>query len=1293
MISFPAGKYNILLNDLIFRKGTDLIPVTSIIYLIGGSVDSRQHLLNIKMASSSDCSVLHIVPTKGRVMELETDPIFWLRRRVTTLTGLIHKIFEENVKFEKYLDQHPIDDALRPLLIKKILDVRREGPDGLAYFNRFFGDRDPDTSPPGIYRAIASFFSKLVRNNYQDRLAQDLAGKIIRLEEQDPGMGEERYALESDLTWLFGDYEEIKREINGYDKDDILASVKLFLKDGGKPGILNSNNIVVFDGFTHLTRIEEDILFYLFQRVGQVWWLIDYDSRVKDPLMRFKQSCSVESTYKTRHGDQPTGSPAGGYGAYRIFRPMISLIARLEKNDFTFHTEKAHDTDLPDPVADGISVYRQGKWMSNNSLKIKSFPNRENEIRAIAGEIKRIIHDEGLDPSKDLGKIRVIFPDLNDYSSLIYEIFDEYGIPFSLTKGLPLISHPISNIFRYIFEVPMNRFHRDDIFRLFSSDLICEQFRKLPCNEGILPKIKEEYLLKEDNLKGVGEVIKKSLGDKNLNVLDLRQFDRIARVCGLDNLDNIFTESQDSCLLRAREYYHEKCSNAIGETTEFRMEYYGFLIQSELLEKRLRPFRDLTNLNNSHEIEESFLDITKDLGFPENIMNMSVSMNRSNPGTEMMMSKRDMKAYSTLIDLIRASQRELRVAQELFTLKGGYELLSRFYSIFLTRLNNAFIFDERNPNVVRISQWLETRGRAFDYIFSGGLTADRFPLRDEIDFILPDSPNKMFRMLDPIDQSRHLFAHVLKNYRKYLYFSFPLYSEEKVLSPSPMLTDLLSIIDPTDQSNNENIDLEEIFKWSENPYYTSKEELLNAFIVKGQRNSSGSSKTSHLKNIILKPDLPVEEFLKRVNADRSRNASDGLHEYDGLVGASKAFKEFFCEPKKFFSPSELDILANCPMLYQFEKIFELRPRQEIGLEVSPKEMGEHIHNVLSIFYRRLRDEDKNVSDIGLSSAFRLAREVAESYFAGYPFLEKFEYFLQQKREFLEGLDQEPVSNSAHNREGVFAQLLRFETREFQNRSPGGLEYFFGRNDKIPVFMGKTKIHGYIDRFDIDKDENDLVFIYDYKSGNTPHSSMIKKGLSFQLPAYMRALKSELGFKKISASFYSLKRNSLLEGSPLKEIILDNIDGKKGLDIKGVRLIDDFVDDLMKLLANGYFHHSTDEEKCRYCDFRYACHKEVRRINYLIDSSVDPLIYSGRKNLKRWESVDGHRKELRSIFISMNKAFDLKTESARKKHFESVINYKSKIIQTRDTFPFYVEYIDEILGEIGDFERRYISSFA
>ena len=166
----------------------------SIIYLIGRSVDARQRLLARKMASREPDSALHLVPTRGRVMELEIDPRFWLTRRVDTLTRIIHQIFEENIRSEQFEAYRPIDDALQSLLVKKILEKRGTEPDGLSYFSRLLKNRNQNDFP-GIYRTISSFFSFLIRNNFQDRFVQELAGRIIRLEEKSPGWEK------SDMPW------------------------------------------------------------------------------------------------------------------------------------------------------------------------------------------------------------------------------------------------------------------------------------------------------------------------------------------------------------------------------------------------------------------------------------------------------------------------------------------------------------------------------------------------------------------------------------------------------------------------------------------------------------------------------------------------------------------------------------------------------------------------------------------------------------------------------------------------------------------------------------------------------------------------------------------------------------------------------------------------------------------------------------------------------------------------------------------------------------------------------------
>jgi RecB family exonuclease len=1268
--------------------------MSRIVYLVGRSVDSRERLLTDRIGLSENKSFLHLVPTRGKVMELEVDPPFWLRVRVDTLSRIIYQIFEEHLKYKAFKDAKPIDDGLKLLLIKKTLQTRATRPDGLDYFAPLLSSTHEEVDFPGIYRTVSNFFSLLVRNNFQDRFIEDLARRIIRLEEASPGAGEGRYALESDLTWLFADFEEIKKELEIYDDDDVISSVRSYLKAGGIPHILSLTDILILDGFIQISRLEEDILFHLFGQVQEVWWLLDYDSRTEDPVGGFKKSVGREPLWhwKDRGGWHHEG--LGQHEAYRISTSLVSLMERAEEAGFEFTIERAMEDPFTNPVAGGLYFHGQMDKAPSENLKIKSFANKSDEVRAIAAEIKRIIHEDNLDASQDLGKIRVIFPDLNDYSSLVSEIFGSHGLPFSLTKGLSLSSHPLANIFRYIFEIPLNHFTRDDIFHLFSSPLIKEDPQGHPSHDEWLSRLESKNLFGKEDLPEVAKRILKQSKQGGGVGFDILLFDEVARKCGLNRLGVDVSGIWGEALHQVKEYYRDRLehSTSVVERDHLFLEYPRFLAQMALLAELLGPFQDLTNQKSAQGILECFLRILDTLGFPENMVRIPQEAAGPESPVVRAMLKRDMKTYARLQDLMQASVGEVSLARKLFRINDGYPLLSQFYSTFRIRLNNALLLDERNPNVVRISQWLEMRGRSFDYIFAGGLSADRFPLGEEANFILPEAPHKMFRMRDLIDESRHLFSHVLRNTRKRLYLSFPRYPEEREVQSSPVLMDLEAMVKSHLAPDQEDLNLEEVFRWEANPYLTSNEELLNATRMKDKSHEKGKDNFFPLERVVIKHDSQADSLVRAVRALCCRWAQDGLFEYDGLVKESDKFPDFLEDKDEIFSPSQLETLANCPMRYLFEHIFGLKSLEELGAEVSRREMGQHVHAILRDFFERLEDEKKNVAEMGLNRAFALAEEVANEYFRAHSFLNKLEFYEFQKREFLTGLKREAGAPAgAREREGIFAQLLRFEEREFQDTFPAGMEYGFGQEGEAPVVLGKTRIRGYVDRFDIMKENTDRVFVYDYKTGGMPRSEMVKKGLAFQLPAYAQALKTNHPFKAISAAFYTLNREVFLRGNPIKGRIKDHWEGMKGMDISGVALIDEYVDHLVELIEGGYFHHSTDELLCPHCEFRYACYKDMRRMNHLVLSEVDHQIYSGETNLEKWGRVDNFRREWKAISLSMQKALQLKTESGRRKHFETVTAYKDWLSKNAGSLPIHSNYIDELLSKIEHFEKEYLSA--
>src|SRR4030042_7095430 len=360
-------------------------------YLVGRSVDARQRLLADKISSPEFGSILHLVPTRGRIMELEADSRFWLKKRVDTLTGIVLRIFEEDIKHKHLKGYRPLDDTLRSLLVKRALEKRIRQPEGLIYFNRLFNNKGIEF--PGIYGAIAGVFTQLYTH--------DLVGGIFNLGHRKPEAGGERYAMERDLLALLEDYQEIKREIRVYDGDDIISSVKAFLQVGGGPSFMVGNDVIVFDGFVHISRIEEEILFHLFSLAREVLWLIDYYSSVENPIKEFKRSTGRRET-EASDDRELISEPGGGVKeACRIFGSLVSLMDRFEKAGIEYITEKAMDKAFLNPVAGGL--YWNGKMEEAgfDNFKIRSFGRSVDEVRAIASEIKRIIHEDNLDVSSD----------------------------------------------------------------------------------------------------------------------------------------------------------------------------------------------------------------------------------------------------------------------------------------------------------------------------------------------------------------------------------------------------------------------------------------------------------------------------------------------------------------------------------------------------------------------------------------------------------------------------------------------------------------------------------------------------------------------------------------------------------------------------------------------------------------------------------------------------------------------------------------------------------------------------
>jgi ATP-dependent helicase/DNAse subunit B len=164
------------------------------------------------------------------------------------------------------------------------------------------------------------------------------------------------------------------------------------------------------------------------------------------------------------------------------------------------------------------------------------------------------------------------------------------------------------------------------------------------------------------------------------------------------------------------------------------------------------------------------------------------------------------------------------------------------------------------------------------------------------------------------------------------------------------------------------------------------------------------------------------------------------------------------------------------------------------------------------------------------------------------------------------------------------------------------------NSDEPVMVDGIKLRGKIDR--IDMDENGNFVIIDYKSGGSALYSDIEKGLSLQLPLYLRIaedlLRAHLGDKElrgVGALYHSLKKEAknqrefrfLLEQA-IENGAIENT--RKGTHFESIGELEELIEKVVGFakeyvdgIASGKFllvRNDRRAKSCQYCEYQSVC---------------------------------------------------------------------------------------------------------
>ncbi|VAX20862.1 ATP-dependent nuclease, subunit B [hydrothermal vent metagenome] len=379
------------------------------------------NLIDEKIKGDQLHSFLLVVPTNRKLRALKKEIITLSPRQVTTnimletLGTFSKRMLERTIQF------HELSEAASAVFIEQSAQKIE-----MKYFTNYKG-----TIPSGTLERIVSVISK-----YKE---EGITPDLLRREADKLNKSERLKAL--DIANIYAEYNKKCFSLNAYELGDVyqnLASLKQnkFSEEFRK--LYPEAEIIVFNGFDEFTELELSIINKL-SFVKDLKLFINFDYFAYNPM---------------------------------IFSHLEETYEKLQRFGFKKIEDKSklYDSNFLDVVKSRLflkSSKQKEEYFEKKLISISS-ESREKEVKYIAKEVKQLLLSEAAKPHE----ICVTFNLINNYSSLVRDIFHVYGIPFNLTDRITLDqSLSVTAIISFL-EIAENDYYYKNIVRSLSNSFI-----------------------------------------------------------------------------------------------------------------------------------------------------------------------------------------------------------------------------------------------------------------------------------------------------------------------------------------------------------------------------------------------------------------------------------------------------------------------------------------------------------------------------------------------------------------------------------------------------------------------------------------------------------------------------------------------------------------------------------------------------------------------------------------------------------------------------------------------------
>ena len=317
-----------------------------------------------------------------------------------------------------------------------------------------------------------------------------------------------------------------------------------------------------------------------------------------------------------------------------------------------------------------------------------------------------------------------------------------------------------------------------------------------------------------------------------------------------------------------------------------------------------------------------------------------------------------------------------------------------------------------------------------------------------------------------------------------------------------------------------------------------------------------------------------------------------------------------------YSASQLETYAKCPFKYFARRLLNVDAPPTFDVSLTPLERGVLVHAVLFRLYTELREQEKlpitaERRDEVIARAQEMTREEIEGISLDHPY-----WKIDRERllgsETLNGLIEGWVDSEIDRSAGATRLVPEFFEVGFGSgvTARQGTDSLLSRDEEVEIYS--VKVRGKVDRVEIVR-EGDILYyaVADYKTGQPPARQEVEQGLSLQLLLYLEVIRHILAdyfslplknvrpaggiYYRLNARHVETKDTYLFVPNELKGDIISA--RKSSRDPQTVEDLEErmreafaWAEQYVEGISSGIFHVTTHDvtKICRGCEFHSTC---------------------------------------------------------------------------------------------------------